>query len=93
MAETNFIRVSQHDDDSLMKETHNCLCLTKAFNSELSMRGLEVCRLACGGHGFSQYSGMPHLIHAYSANVTYEGENTVMYLQLARYLMKAVTIC
>jgi hypothetical protein len=37
------------------------------------MRDLDICRLACGGHGFSQYSGMPHFIHAYSANVTYEG--------------------
>lgn len=55
------------------------------------MRDLEICRLACGGHGFSHYSGMPSLVQTYSANVTYEGENTVMYLQVARYLMKAVT--
>jgi hypothetical protein len=33
MAEDNFINVSQKDDDSMMKETHNCLCLSKAFNS------------------------------------------------------------
>ena len=91
MADINFINVSEKDDESLMKETHNCLCLTKAFNSEISNRDLEICRLACGGHGFSQYSGLPHLCQSYSANVTYEGENTVMYLQLARYLMKSVT--
>lgn len=50
--------------------------------------GLEVCRRACGGHGFSHYSGLPTLINEYSANVTLEGENTVLYLQVARYLLK-----
>ena len=49
---------------------------------------MEICRKACGGHGFSQYSGFPALINEYAANVTHEGENTVLYLQIARYLMK-----
>ena len=44
----------------------------------------QVCRLACGGHGYSQASGLPFLYVNYVAAVTYEGENTVMYLQTAR---------
>ena len=73
-----------------MKETHNCLCLTKAFYSELVLKGMDTCRLSCGGHGFSQYSRLPHIIQQFSPIVTLEGENTVLYLQLARYVMKAV---
>lgn len=52
---------------------------------------METCRLACGGHGFSHYSRLPHIIQQFSPIVTLEGENTVLYLQLARYVMKAVT--
>ena len=80
-----------NNDDSMMKETHNCLCLAKALYTDYCNRGLEILRLACGGHGFSHYSGMPHIIQQFSPNVTLEGENTVLYLQVARYLMKAVS--
>jgi acyl-CoA oxidase len=54
----------------------------------VTVRGLEISRLACGGHGFSQYSGLPSIIKEYSPNITHEGENTVMYLQVARYIIK-----
>ena len=41
-----------------------------------------------GGHGTSYYSGMPQILNEYVANNTHEGENTVMYLQTARYILK-----
>ena len=41
-----------------------------------------------GGHGTSYYSGVPQLMNEYSANNTHEGENTVMYLQTALYVLK-----
>lgn len=49
---------------------------------------MEICRRCCGGHGFSHYSGLPSLINEYAAHLTHEGENTVLYLQVARYLLK-----
>ena len=42
-----------------------------------------------GGHGTSCYSGLPQLVNEYAANNTFEGENTVMYLQTARYVLKS----
>ena len=45
----------------------------------------QMCRLACGGHGYSLASGIPDLYVNYTAAQTYEGENTVLYLQTARY--------
>lgn len=90
MCNQNFTMVTQKDDDSMMAETHNCLCLGKAFSTETVIRDIEVSRLACGGHGFSQYSGLPSLLQEISGFTTLEGENTVLNLQLARYLLKSV---
>lgn len=62
----------------------------KAFCSEMAAKGIETCRLACGGHGFLLISGLPRLYATTVAACTYEGENTVMYLQAARYLLKCL---
>ena len=44
----------------------------------------QLARLACGGHGYSQASGIPYVYVNHVAASTYEGENTVMLLQTAR---------
>lgn len=49
---------------------------------------MEICRLACGGHGFSLASGFGELIRTSKQYNTIEGENTVMLLQLAKFLLK-----
>lgn len=41
--------------------------------------------MACGGHGYSRSSGLPDIYVTFTATCTYEGENTVMMLQTARY--------
>ncbi|KAL5481883.1 hypothetical protein EMCRGX_G022144 [Ephydatia muelleri] len=67
-----------------LAELHATSAGLKALSSELSSQGIEVCRLACGGHGYSLASGIPYLYANFVAAMTYEGENTVMYLQTAR---------
>lgn len=52
--------------------------------SDLCNSGTELCRKACGGHGYSKLSGLPSLVTRGAAACTYEGDNTVLYLQLAR---------
>lgn len=42
-----------------------------------------------GGHGTSYFSGVPQLMNEYAANNTHEGQNTVMYLQTALYVLKS----
>lgn len=74
-----------------MAETHNCLCLGKAFVTDTIIKDIEICRLACGGHGFHHYSGLPSLLQEITPFTTLEGENTVMYLQLSRYILKSVS--
>ena len=76
------------NDLSLLSYTHGTTSGLKAYCSTVASRGIETCRLACGGHGFSKFSGLPDLFVDYVPACTYEGENVVMYLQCARYLLK-----
>lgn len=41
----------------------------------------------CGGHGYHRFSGLATLFLDYVPHVTYEGENTVMYLQTGRCVL------
>ncbi|XP_075844672.1 peroxisomal acyl-coenzyme A oxidase 2 isoform X2 [Microtus pennsylvanicus] len=75
-------------DFSLLPELHALSTGMKAIVSDLSTQGTEICRRACGGHGYSKLSGLPTLVTEVTASCTYEGENTVLYLQVARFLMK-----
>lgn len=57
----------------------------KAYCSWICTNGVEQCRLACGGHGYSQASNLPALYVNVAPACTYEGENTVLMLQTSRY--------
>ena len=56
----------------------------KAYSTSLGRRLADVCRLACGGHGYLLSSGIPEMFSILSASCTYEGDNTVLMLQVAR---------
>ncbi len=45
-------------------------------------------RLCCGGHGYSLASGIPQIIQDLDAGSSYEGDNIVLLLQTARFLLK-----
>ena len=60
-------------------------CL-KAYTTAKTMAGIEACRLACGGHGYSLASGIPKIYATCTPACTYEGENTVLLLQTARWV-------
>jgi len=81
-------RINEKQDFSTMNEFHSILAGCKSFWTWDALNGIEVCRQACGGHGYSSYSGIPLLFDGYGPAVTFEGDNTVMALQTARYLLK-----
>ena len=62
----------------------------KAFTFDQCLQYSQIARLCCGGHGYSESSGLPHLIHEADAGSTFDGDNIVLYLQTARYLLKCV---
>ncbi|XP_048345795.1 peroxisomal acyl-coenzyme A oxidase 2-like [Sphaerodactylus townsendi] len=76
----------------LLPELHALTSGIKAFTTDYSSAAVEVCRRACGGHGYSLLSGLPSLYTALVASCTYEGENTVLLLQTARFLVKCLGI-
>ena len=53
-----------------------------------ALKFAQLNRLCCGGHGYSLASGLPQLIAEADAGCTYEGDNVVLLLQTARYLLK-----
>jgi len=74
-----------------LPELHALSSGLKALCTQIAADGIEACRRTCGGHGYSRLSGLPSLYASYVQNVTWEGDNNVLYLQTARYLVKAFT--
>lgn len=71
-----------------LPELHALACCLKATASTDGAKGIEELRLSCGGHGYMDSSNLPATYGLVTASCTYEGENTVLLLQTARYLMK-----
>lgn len=59
----------------------------KAFSTWSTQEAIEQCRQCCGGHGFSAYNALGTLVTDFAVMVTWEGDNTVMAQQTARYLI------
>ncbi|KAK2495865.1 hypothetical protein MC885_006820, partial [Smutsia gigantea] len=76
-------------DLSELPELHALTAGLKAFTSWTTNAAVEACRMACGGHGYSHCSGLPNIYVTFTPTCTFEGENTVMMLQTARFLMKS----
>ncbi|KAG5667344.1 hypothetical protein PVAND_015327 [Polypedilum vanderplanki] len=74
-----------------LPELHALACCIKAVSTYEADKDVEMCRLACGGHGYLKSAGFTGMQGYIKATVTGEGENTVMHLQTARYLMKTFT--
>ncbi|GJR62217.1 peroxisomal acyl-coenzyme A oxidase 1, partial [Tanacetum coccineum] len=78
-------------DFSTLPEAHACTAGLKSLTTAATADGIEECRKLCGGHGYLLSSGLPELFAYYVPACTYEGENVVMMLQVARFLMKTVS--
>ncbi|XP_069553267.1 peroxisomal acyl-coenzyme A oxidase 1 isoform X2 [Brachyistius frenatus] len=74
---------------SELPELHALSAGLKAFTTWETNSAIEVCRMSCGGHGYSRSSALPDIYVDFTPTCTYEGENTVMMLQTARYLVKS----
>eukprot|EP00013_Stygamoeba_regulata_P023642 CAMPEP_0177643802 /NCGR_PEP_ID=MMETSP0447-20121125/8342_1 /TAXON_ID=0 /ORGANISM="Stygamoeba regulata, Strain BSH-02190019" /LENGTH=702 /DNA_ID=CAMNT_0019146107 /DNA_START=165 /DNA_END=2273 /DNA_ORIENTATION=+ len=71
-----------------LPETHATAAGLKAFTTWWAQKGLEQCRQCLGGHGYSAYSALPGMLSDFGVMVTWEGDNTVMAQQNARFLVK-----
>lgn len=71
------------------KAVHVLSSALKVYVTEVVSAGLEECRRACGGQGYSLASGLPQVCTMFVHLVTAEGDNTVMCQQAARGLVAA----
>ncbi|XP_075166874.1 acyl-coenzyme A oxidase 1-like [Haematobia irritans] len=72
-----------------LSEIHALSCAMKAICTADSAAGVDRLRLACGGHGYLASSNMSNLYTTATAGCTYEGDNTILLLQVGRFLMKS----
>ncbi|KAM3131284.1 hypothetical protein pb186bvf_016602 [Paramecium bursaria] len=87
----NIRRVYEKMDFSMMGDLHALLSCCKAVYSWNTHFGLDKIRQSCGGHGYLQSSGIVTIQTEFAPSCTYEGENTVLLLQTARYLIKSLS--
>lgn len=78
----------ENGDLTRLAELHGLSCCLKAMCTDDAAQGAEICRLSTGGHGYLNSSGFPEIYKMITPGQTYEGENTILYLQTARYLLK-----
>ncbi|XP_013101978.2 probable peroxisomal acyl-coenzyme A oxidase 1 [Stomoxys calcitrans] len=76
-------------DFSRLPELHALACILKVSCSYDATYGIERLRQGCGGHGFLTAGNVGTIFSMASAACTYEGENSVLYLQVGKILMKA----
>ncbi|OAL48627.1 acyl-coenzyme A oxidase 1 [Pyrenochaeta sp. DS3sAY3a] len=73
----------------MLADLHAASCALKSLSSTIAAEGLEVCRRACGGHGYSSFSGIGPWYADYLPTVTWEGDNYMLTQQVARYMLKS----
>ncbi|KAF1987998.1 acyl-CoA oxidase [Aulographum hederae CBS 113979] len=73
----------------LLADLHATSCGLKSLASITAAEGLEVCRRACGGHGYSSFSGIGPWYADYLPTVSWEGDSYMLTQQVARYLLKS----
>jgi acyl-CoA oxidase len=73
----------------ILKETHSTSAGLKAFCTWNCLSTIEACRQACGGHGYSSYTGLAAMYQDFAVQCTWEGDNTILTLQLGRYLISS----
>eukprot|EP01087_Luapelamoeba_hula_P004637 TRINITY_DN1455_c0_g1_i3.p1 TRINITY_DN1455_c0_g1~~TRINITY_DN1455_c0_g1_i3.p1 ORF type:complete len:550 (+),score=70.82 TRINITY_DN1455_c0_g1_i3:444-2093(+) len=77
-------------DISSLADFHSTSSGMKAWGTWMAQDGIEVCRRSCGGHGYSQYTGLSTLLADFAVYITGEGDNMVMAQQNARVLLQAL---
>ncbi|CAM0139574.1 unnamed protein product [Umbelopsis sp. WA50703] len=79
-------------DFSYLADLHATSSGLKSLTTTMAVAAIEQCRRACGGHGYSMFSGLGHFYQDYLPKVTWEGDNYLLTQQTARYLAKTFRI-
>ncbi|CAM9403676.1 unnamed protein product [Scytosiphon promiscuus] len=77
-------------DAEALPDLHATSAGLKALVTQSVADGIEAARKMCGGHGYSQFSGLPDLSAGYLALATLEGTQQVLEPQTARHLLRSL---
>ncbi|CEG83634.1 Putative Acyl-coenzyme A oxidase [Rhizopus microsporus] len=77
-------------DFSYLADLHASSSGLKSLTTTLAVAAIEECRRACGGHGYSLFSGLGQFYQDYLPKATWEGDNYLLTQQTARYLFKTM---
>ncbi|KAI9594232.1 acyl-CoA dehydrogenase/oxidase [Syncephalis fuscata] len=83
-----FTQKLRDGDLEMLADIHASSSGLKSLTSNIAIAGTETCRRACGGHGFSAFSGLTTFYADVLPNVTWEGDNYILTQQTTRYLLK-----
>ncbi|RIB24523.1 acyl-CoA dehydrogenase/oxidase [Gigaspora rosea] len=83
-----YIDQSSRGEFSLLADLHASTSGLKSLTTSIAVDSIEDCRRACGGHGYSNFSGFTRFYQDYLPNTTWEGDNYILTQQTARYLFK-----
>lgn len=75
-------------DFSQLEDFHLQTVGSKVYSTEIAGHGVEICRIACGGHGYHGLSGFGRMYAGTINAVTYEGDNYVVGQQVPRAILK-----
>ncbi|GAA5824781.1 hypothetical protein JCM5353_004441 [Sporobolomyces roseus] len=75
---------------TLLAETHAVSSGLKTYVSSNVVEGIETVRRAMGGHGFLASSGVGRIYASELPSATYEGDNYILHLQVARAALKSL---
>lgn len=81
-----------HPGSDLLADLHATSCGLKALASTIAAEGLEACRRACGGHGYSSFSGIGSWYADYLPTITWEGKHRLSLCSHRILTAKQVTI-
>lgn len=73
-------------EKELFAKMHSTSCALKVFSGITAAEGLETARRACGGHGYSLFSGIGSWYTEYLPNMTFDGDNFILSSQSTRYV-------
>lgn len=71
-----------------LSDMHILSCALKVLGTTDGCAGIERLRLSTGGHGYHIAANLSNIYGNAVASYTYEGENTVLLLQIGRALVK-----
>ncbi len=74
----------------LIAEFHALASALKALSTWNAIKGIQKCREICGGIGYSAYNRLGALLADTDVTQTFEGENSVLIQQTAKFLIDVV---